>query len=80
MIENEKNKESPSILRSTARWLIDDFKESLRWALGGALVGGLLAGGFGLYHLGLPGLVIGLVVGALVGGIAIWLAYHQVGS
>ena len=47
----------------------------LKWFVGGALVGAVLFGGFGLYLFGIKGFLVGAAIGAAVGGVALWLFY-----
>ena len=64
-----------SILNEVKQAIKREFKEYLWWFIVGAVIGGILLGGFGLYFFALKGLGIGLVVGAILGGIGLLLFY-----
>ncbi|MEM8885560.1 MAG: hypothetical protein AAGD14_15955 [Planctomycetota bacterium] len=58
--------------------VVEGAKSSLRWALGGAIVGALVLGVAGAWFAGVTGLGIGAAVGAVLGGIGAWWFYLQI--
>ena len=66
-------KEARGLVKETARDIGKDLvggtKTTLKWALGGAIVGALVVGGVGLWLLGMKGLGIGVLIGAGIGAI-----------
>ena len=72
--QNDRDKApSRGLVKETARDIGKDFvggtKTTLKWALGGAIVGALVVGGVGFWLLGMKGLGIGVLIGAVLGAI-----------
>lgn len=78
-ISEEKETEQESLLREIGTELKEELKDEVstwfRWALGGAVVGSIILGGFGIYVAGFSGFLVGAVAGALIGGIGAWIFY-----
>lgn len=55
--------------REVGKGLIRETGITIKWALGGALIGGVVLGGLGFWKFGTTGLAIGAIVGAVVGGV-----------
>jgi uncharacterized protein YcfJ len=63
--------------RDIGKDLLRETATTLKWALGGAVVGAVVLGGLGLWKFGLTGLGIGAVAGAVVGGAIGFWAYFS---
>lgn len=63
------------VARDVGKEFVSETKVTLKWALGGAIVGALILGGVGAKYLGLAGLGWGALAGAVVGSIAGALIY-----
>ena len=62
--------------RDVGKDLLRETGTTLKWAVGGALVGGVALGGIGFWKFGVMGLAIGAVAGAIVGGaVGFWLYF-----
>jgi hypothetical protein len=48
--------------------LLREARTTIKWALAGLLLGGIVLGGLGFWKFGVTGLLIGAIVGAAVGG------------
>ncbi len=58
------------IARDLGKDLASGTKTTLKWALGGAIVGALAVGGAGFWLLGIKVLGISALIGAVIGAIA----------
>ena len=69
--------ESPlrGILRAVGDGLAEEGRAWLRWARGGAILGGGVLGAVGLYLFGVSGLAAGAAIGLILGGAGGWLFY-----
>ena len=61
--------------RAVGRGLVEEGRNWLRWAGGGALVGAVFLGGAGGYYFGLNGLGIGALAGAVIGAVGALVLY-----
>lgn len=62
--------------RDVGKDLLRETVTTLKWAMGGAIVGAVALGGIGFWKFGTTGLAIGAVAGAVVGGAAgFWLYF-----
>lgn len=62
--------------RDVGKDLLRETGTTMKWTLGGALVGAVALGGIGFWKFGIAGLAIGAVAGAAVGGgIGFWLYF-----
>jgi len=62
--------------RDVGKDLLRETGTTIKWTLGGALVGAVALGGIGLWKFGVTGLAIGAVSGAMVGGaVGFWLYF-----
>lgn len=68
------------VARDVGKEFVSETKETLKWALGGAIVGALILGGVGAKYFGLPGLGWGALAGSVVGAVAGALLYIWIGS
>lgn len=59
-----------SAVRETGKELVSEFKTTLLWALGGAVIGALALGGAGYWLLAMKGVGMGALAGAVAGAIA----------
>lgn len=71
---NKKNDfDIRSLLAGAGRKLISDFKNQVKivsiWGMLGAVIGGLLLGGAGVYFLGWSALAVAAGIGSCLGGI-----------
>ena len=64
--------------REVGKELISQSKLTLKWALGGAVIGALALGGVGFWFLGISGLGFGALIGAVLGGFLGGWLYMQV--
>ena len=64
--------------REVGKELFNQSKLTLKWALGGAVVGALALGGVGFWFLGLSGLGVGALIGAVLGGFVGGWLYLQI--
>jgi len=69
-----KKDQSPGFMEEMARDvgkdLASETKTTLKWALGGAIVGALIIGGIGFWLLGMKVLGVSALIGAVIGAIA----------
>ena len=49
--------------------LVQETGTTIKWAVGGALIGAVVLGGLGFWKLGVTGLAIGAIAGGVVGGV-----------
>ena len=49
--------------------LVHETGTTIKWAMGGALVGAVVLGGLGFWKFGVSGLAIGAIAGGIVGGV-----------
>jgi hypothetical protein len=49
--------------------LVRETGTTIKWAVGGALIGAVVLGGLGLWKFGVTGLAIGAISGGVVGGV-----------
>ena len=62
--------------RDVGKDLLRETGTTIKWVLGGALLGAVVLGGLGFWTFGVTGLAIGAIVGAVVGGvIGGWVYY-----
>ena len=64
--------------RGVGKGLLRETGATIKWAVGGAVLGALVAGGFGLWKFGITGMGIGAIAGAVIGGAAGGWAYISV--
>ena len=50
--------------------LVSETVTTIKWAVGGALIGAVVLGGIGFWKFGVTGLAIGATAGGVVGGVA----------
>ena len=50
--------------------LVSETGTTIKWAMGGALIGAAVLGGIGFWKFGVTGLAIGAIAGGVVGGVA----------
>ena len=72
--------EQKTFAKEVLSGLKEEARTSLRWAIGGAIVGAVVLGGIGLIIFGLKGLLIGAGLGAVVGGVGLSLLYLNIQS
>lgn len=63
--------------RDIGKDLLCETGTTIKWTLGGALVGAAVLGGLGFWKFGVTGLAIGAVAGAIVGGAIGFWAYFS---
>ena len=49
--------------------LLHETRTTIKWAVGGALIGAAVLGGLGFWKFGVTGLAIGSIAGGVVGGV-----------
>ena len=49
--------------------LLHETGATIKWAIGGALIGATVLGGLGFWKFGVTGLAIGAIAGGVVGGV-----------
>jgi hypothetical protein len=49
--------------------LVHETGTTIKWAVGGALIGAVVLGGLGFWKFGVTGLAIGAIAGGVVGGV-----------
>ena len=49
--------------------LLHETATTIKWAMGGALIGAVVLGGIGFWKFGVTGLAIGAIAGGVVGGV-----------
>ena len=49
--------------------LLHETGTTIKWAVGGALIGAAVLGGLGIWKFGVTGLAIGSIAGGVVGGV-----------
>ena len=49
--------------------LVHETGTTIKWAMGGALIGAVVLGGLGFWKFGVTGLAIGAIAGGVVGGV-----------
>ena len=49
--------------------LVHETGTTIKWAMGGALIGAVVLGGLGFWKFGVTGLTIGAIGGGIVGGV-----------
>jgi hypothetical protein len=49
--------------------LVRETGTTIKWAVGGALIGTVVLGGLGLWKFGVTGLAFGAIAGGVVGGV-----------
>jgi len=80
--EPKEDIQSEGFVKETAREvgkeLISQSKLTLKWALGGAVVGALALGGVGFWFLGMSGLGVGALIGGVLGGFLGGWLYMQI--
>ena len=69
-----------SLGREVGRGLIKEAGATLKWGIGGAIVGAAAIGALGLVKFGLTGGGIGAVAGAVIGGIGAVYVYTTASS
>ena len=50
--------------------LVSETGTTIKWAMGGVLIGAVVLGGLGFWKFGVTGLTIGAIAGGVVGGVA----------
>jgi hypothetical protein len=60
--------ETEEFIKDVGKDLLRETGTTIKWAVGGALVGAVVLGGLGLWKFGITSLTIGAVVGAALGG------------
>jgi hypothetical protein len=77
MPEQEGYSTNP-IVEGAKEGVVEFARSSVKWILGGALVGAVVVGVVGMVLFGWTGLAIGAVAGAVGGGIGAWLFYLSI--
>jgi hypothetical protein len=54
--------------------LVRETGTTIKWAVGGALIGTVVLGGLGLWKFGVTGLAFGAIAGGVVGG---WFYFSE---
>ena len=57
--------------------LLHETGATIKWAVGGALIGAAVLGGLGFWKFGVTGLAIGAIAGGVVGGVGVGWFYFS---
>lgn len=63
--------------RDVGKELLRETGTTIKWAVGGAVMGALVVGGLGLWKFGVTGMGIGALTGAVIGGAVGGWAYFS---
>ena len=77
---DNKSSEPDSFAKEVGKGLLHEGKNTVKWGLGGALLGAAVLGGAGWFKFGFKLGLIGAGVGAIVGGIGASWCYLSASS
>jgi len=73
--ETREKSETGEIIKDVGKDLLRETATTIKWGIGGALIGAVILGALGFWKFGEVGLVVGAIAGAILGGAAGFLAY-----
>ena len=73
--ETREKSETGEILKDVGKDLLRETGTTIKWGIGGALIGAVILGALGFWKFGEVGLVVGAIAGAVLGGAIGFWAY-----